>query len=98
MVGNSGTLSKIRRVPMNNKYLVRLSEEERGVCQQLIKQLTGSSQELRRAQLLLKADADGPGWLHIKSAEAFNGRVQTLAPVRHRLVPEGCALARPGQQ
>jgi hypothetical protein len=83
---------------MNKKYIVRLSDEERGVCQQIIKKLTGSSQKFRRAQILLKADADGPGWLDIKIAEAFNCRVQTIEHVRTRLVTEGFALALHGQQ
>ena len=83
---------------MNKKYIVRLSDEERGVCQQIIKKLTGSSQKVRRAQILLKADADGPGWLDIKIAEAFNCRVQTIENVRKRLVTEGFALALNGQQ
>jgi hypothetical protein len=83
---------------MNKKYIVRLSDEERGVCQQIIKKLTGSSQKFRRAQILLKADADGPGWLDIKIAEAFNCRVQTIENVRKRLVTEGFALALNGQQ
>ena len=47
---------------MNKKYIVRLSDEERGVCQEIVKKLKGSSQKVRRAQILLKADADGPGW------------------------------------
>ena len=83
---------------MNKKYIVRLSDEERGVCQQIIKKLTGSSQKFRRAHILLKADADGPGWLDIKIAEAFNCRVQTIEHVRKRLVTEGFALALHGQQ
>ena len=83
---------------MNKKYIVRLSDEERGVCQQIIKKLTGSSQKFRRAQILLKADADGPGWLDIKIAEAFNCRVQTIENVRKRLVTEGFDLALHGQQ
>jgi hypothetical protein len=83
---------------MNKKYIVRLSDEERGVCQQLIKKLTGSSQKFRRAQILLKADADGPGWVDIKIAEAFNCRVQTSETVRKRLVTEGCDLALNGPQ
>ena len=36
---------------MNKKYIVRLSDEERGVCQQIIKKLQGSSQKFRRAQI-----------------------------------------------
>ena len=83
---------------MNKKYIVRLSDEERGVCQQIIKKLTGSSQKFRRAQILLKADADGPGWLDIKIAEAFNCRVQTIEHGRTRLVTEGFALVLNGQQ
>jgi hypothetical protein len=42
---------------MNKKYLVRLSDEERSTCQEVIKKLKGSSQKVRRAQILLKADA-----------------------------------------
>lgn len=40
---------------MNKKFVVLLSEEERGVCQEIIKNLKGSSQKFRRAQILLKA-------------------------------------------
>jgi len=83
---------------MNKKYIVRLSDEERGICQQIIKNLQGSSQKFRRAQILLKADADGPGWLDVKIAEAFNCRVQTIENVRKRLVPAGVYLALNGQK
>ncbi len=82
---------------MNKKYIVRLLDEERGICQQIIKNLKGSSQKFRRAQILLKADADGPGWSDVKIAEAFNCRVQTIENVRKRLVTEGFALALNGQ-
>jgi len=43
---------------MIKKYVVRLSDDERGVCQDIVKNLKGSSQKFRRAQILLKADAD----------------------------------------
>ena len=56
---------------MYKKYIVRLSDEERRTCQELIKKLKGSSQKARRAQILLKADADGPGWPDAKIAESF---------------------------
>ena len=77
---------------MNKKYVVRLSDEERGVCQEIIKKLKGSSQKFRRAQILLKADADGPAWSDVKIAEAFNCRVQTIENLRKRLVTEGFDL------
>ena len=83
---------------MIKKYIVRLSDEERGVCQEIIKHLKGSSQKFRRAQMLLKADADGPGWSDVKIAEAFNCRVQTSENLRKRLVTEGFALALDGKK
>jgi hypothetical protein len=83
---------------MNKKFVVRLSDEERGVCQELIKNLTGSAQKFRRAQILLKADADGLGWADVKIAEAFNCRVQTIENLRKRLVMEGFALALDGKK
>jgi transposase len=83
---------------MNKKYIVRLSDEERAVCQEIIRNRKGSSQKFRRAQLLLKADADGPGWSDVRIAEAFNCRVQTIENVRKRLVTEGFALALEGKR
>jgi transposase len=74
---------------MNKKFIVRLSDEERAVCQEVIKKLKGSSQKVRRAQILLKADAEGPGWTDSRIAEAFNCRVQTIENLRKRLVTEG---------
>ena len=74
---------------MNKKYIVRLSDEERGSCQEVIKKLKGSSQKFRRAQILLKADADGPNWLDRQIADAFSCRVQTVENVRQRLVERG---------
>lgn len=83
---------------MNKKYIVRLLDEERGICQQIIKNLKGSSQKFRRAHILLKADADGPGWSDVKIAEAFDCRVQTIEHVRKRRVTEGFDLALNGQK
>jgi hypothetical protein len=74
---------------MNKKFIVRLSDEERGVCHGIIKKLKGSSQKVRRAQILLKADAEGPAWPDVRIAEAFDCRVQTIENVRKRLVLEG---------
>lgn len=83
---------------MNKKYIVRLSDEERARCQQVIKALKGSSQKARRARILLKADADGPGWPDVKIAEAFNCRVQTIENLRKRLVTDGFELALEGKK
>ena len=78
---------------MNQKYIVRLSEEERGVCQDIVKRLKGTSEKVQRAQILLKADADGRAWPDVKIAEAYDCRVQTVETVRKRLGTEGVAVA-----
>ena len=78
---------------MKKKYIVRLSEEERSVCQLVIKKLKGSSRKVRRSQILLKTDADGPGWTDAKIAEAFNCRTQTIENLRKRVVTESFELA-----
>jgi Homeodomain-like domain len=83
---------------MYKKYIVRLSDEERGICQEVIKKLKGSSQKARRARILLQADAEGPGWPDAQIAAAFHCRVQTIETVRKRLVSEGFALALEGKK
>jgi len=74
---------------MQKKYVVRLTDEERGELQQVVKKLKGTSQKVRRAQILLKADADGPNWTDQRIAEAFSCRVQTVEEIRRRLVERG---------
>jgi transposase len=78
---------------MNKKYIVRLSDEERGVCQSVVKRLKGTSEKVNRAQILLKADADGPNWPDAKIAEAFGCSVRTVENLRERLVTEGFEAA-----
>lgn len=78
---------------MNKKFIVRLSDEERSACQEVIKKRKGSSEKVRRAQILLKADADGPAWTDSRIAEAFDCRVQTIENLRKRLVTEGFEAA-----
>ncbi len=83
---------------MNKKFIVRLTDEERATCQEVVKSLKGSSQKARRAQILLKADADGPGWIDSRIAEAFDCRVQTIENLRKRLVTESFELALEGKK
>lgn len=68
---------------MQKKYIVRLTVEERGELQVIVKKLKGSSQKVKRAQILLKADADGPNWTDQQIAEAFDCRRQTVESIRH---------------
>ena len=83
---------------MEKKYIVRLTEEERGTLRRLIVKFKGSSQKVRRAQVLLKADADGPGWTDQRIAEAFSCRTKTVENIRQRLVMQGFDAALHGQQ
>jgi hypothetical protein len=74
---------------MEKKYIVRLTEAERAACSAVIKKLTGTSEKVRRAQMLLKADADGPGWTDRRIAEAYGCRTKTVENLRQRFVEQG---------
>ena len=78
---------------MQKKYIVRLTDEERETLRSVVKKLSGSSQKVRRAQVLLKADADGPNWTDKKIADAFSCRTKTVENIRQRLVTEGFDVA-----
>ena len=74
---------------MQKKYIVRLSEDERRQLREVIKKLKGSSQKVRRAQILLKADIEGANWTDERIAEAFDCRTKTVENIRQRLVEKG---------
>jgi transposase len=78
---------------MQKKFIVRLTDEERDILRSVVKKLKGSSQKVRRAQMLLKADADGPNWNDRQIAEAFSCRTQTVENVRMKFVTEGFDLS-----
>ncbi len=82
---------------MNKKYIIRLSKGEREKLLDVIKKLKGSSQKVRRAQILLKADVRGPNWTDARIAEAFSCRVQTVENLRKRLVTEGFRIVLDGK-
>ena len=81
---------------MYKKYIVRLTDDERAICEATIKKETGKSEKLKRATILLKADAEGPAWIDTKISEAIGCRRQTVENVRQAFVQEGfeAALAR----
>jgi Homeodomain-like domain len=74
---------------MQKKYVVRLTESERAELHGIVKKLKGTSQKVRRAQILLKADADGPHWTDERIAEAFSCRTRSVGKIRQRLVEQG---------
>ena len=74
---------------MRKKYVVRLTDAERAVLVEIIKKFKGTSQKVRRAQILLKADAEGPCWTDRQIADAFGCRTKTVENVRQHLVQRG---------
>lgn len=78
---------------MEKKYIVRLSKKERETLLGVSKRLIGSSQKVRRAQILLKADIRGQNWTDARIAEAYACRVQTVENLRKRFVTEGFEIA-----
>lgn len=83
---------------MQKKYIVQLSKAERSTLVEVVKKLKGSSQKVRRAQILLKADVNGPAWTDTRIAEAFDCRRQTVEGLRQRLVERGFQEALDGKQ
>ena len=83
---------------MQKKYIVRLTPTECETLQEIVKRLKGSSQQVRRAQILLKADAAGPAWTDQQIADAYGCRRQTVENVRERLVTEGFEIALRGKR
>ena len=74
---------------MQKKYIVRLTKQERHIRRDVNRGLKGSSMKVRRAQVLLKCDADGPNWSDQWIAEAFGCRTKTVENIRQRFVTEG---------
>lgn len=82
---------------MQKKYIVRLTNTERETLNGIVRKLNGSSQKVRRAQILLKADADGPAWTDARIAEACGCRTKTVENIRERFVTEGFDITIQGK-
>lgn len=74
---------------MPKKYIVRLSDAERQSASEIVRRLTGTSQKVRRAQILLQSDVSGPNWSDAQIAIAYRCRVRTVEKVRKRYVELG---------
>src|SRR5262245_47065118 len=78
-----------RRCAMRKLYIVRLTPQERVELQSVVKKLKGTGQKVRRAQILLTADANGPHWIDEHIAEAYACRTRTVDRLRPRFVEHG---------
>jgi hypothetical protein len=82
---------------MPKRYIVRLTDGERATLTEVVRKLKGSSPKVRRAQILLKADAAGPAWTDAKIAVAVGCRTQTVENIRERLVTVGFPVTLAGK-
>ena len=83
---------------MNKKYIVRLTAGERGILREVVKKLKGSGQKVRRAQILLQADIDGPAWTDAQIAAAYRCRTKTVENIRQSLVERGFDVTLEGKR
>jgi len=82
---------------MTKKHVVRLTDEERGQLTRLVRTGKAAARKIRRANILLKTDADGLDWTDQRIAEAFGCRVRTIEKLRQRCVENGVELTVPGK-
>jgi len=75
------------------KFIVRLTHEEREYLEALLNRGRCLASRRKRASILLKADADGPGWTDTQVAEASNCCIATVENIRKRFVLEGFEAA-----
>lgn len=78
---------------MNKKYIVRLTLEERKELEDLVSKGQTKAYRIKHANILLKADADGPAWTDEEIAEAFCCHIRTVEAVRRRFVFKGMEAA-----
>jgi transposase len=71
------------------KYIVRLDAEERVRLQRLVRAGKAAAYKIRHANMLLMADADGPGWSDEQIAEGLNVSVGQIEHLRRRFVEQG---------
>jgi hypothetical protein len=94
----SGRLPFDKEVAMKKKYIVDLTVDERSALEEVVKKLKGTSQKVKRANILLKADAGGPGWTDARIAEALDCRTKTVENVRQRFVEQGFDVTLNGKK
>ena len=79
---------------MYKKYVVRLTHEERGTLEALVRRGRAHARSLLYARILLKADADGPDrWTDERIAEALEVSIATVARQRRRFCEDGLEVA-----
>jgi transposase len=75
---------------LSKKVSVRLNEEQRRILQRIVRTGTHPSAMLRRVQILLKSDADGPDvWSDTQIGKTLGCSVMTVRRARRQFAVEG---------
>jgi transposase len=85
---------------VREKYIVRLTEEERNQLKEIITKGKKVAYKIKHANILLKTDTDGPTWQDEAIAQAFSVHLSTVGCIRKRFVEQGleAALGRKKQE
>jgi transposase len=79
---------------MYKKYVVRLTDQERGQLETLVRSGRAHTRKLLYARILLKADANGPDqWTAERIADALEVSSATVARERRRYCEDGLEVA-----
>ena len=80
---------------MSAKQVVKLTDDDRRECRELIHSGTAAARSIMHAHVLLKTDASpaGPGWTDGAIAEALGIAAMTVAIVRKTMFKEGLQAA-----
>ena len=76
---------------MRKQNVVQLNRSDRRKLDEVVKRGKARATEIRRANILLKTDANGPRWTDEHIAEAFGCSRQAVVNVRRRYVKRGLA-------
>jgi len=78
--------------PMNTKYMVVLSEEQRQHLEKITSSGNISARQMKRAQILLKSDG-AVNWSYKRIMEASDVSAVTIAAVRKAYIEQGLEIA-----
>src|SRR4051812_2343695 len=78
---------------LREKFVVRLTDQQRGELRQLAATGKRSAATITRARILLKADAERDGWGDDRIAEALSTSLATVARVRKKFAQQGLGAA-----
>ena len=78
---------------MAEKYIIRLTTEERQQLEEITRKGTTQAYRIRHANILLRSDAEGDDWSNDQIAEAYDCHQGTVGNVRKRFVLEGLEAA-----